>query len=212
LWYFSQRGYRPCRAVGSIHYSLFTTHCLFPRSAFHCPPFASQKPPFNSEVQPFPVKYFTFPPTPCYHSPCLPRGTKRSRRQPRWLPPPGPGSSSGFLCLIEHFPLSVLESAHTKKPGEGPVGQPIMAVSPSKPQLLPAAKLRGERSGRHRGTAVSPFAATLTRTLQLTEKTTTLSPALATLTRRVRHKSFACHPYKKQGVGVTSFKPKPLLF
>jgi hypothetical protein len=45
--------------------------------------------------------------------------------------------------------------------------------------------------------AVSPFLATLTSHLQLTENTATLSPAFATLADRVRHNSFVCHSYKK---------------
>ncbi len=45
--------------------------------------------------------------------------------------------------------------------------------------------------------AVSPFLATLTSHLQLTENTATLSPAFATLTDRVRHNSFVCHSYRK---------------
>jgi hypothetical protein len=45
--------------------------------------------------------------------------------------------------------------------------------------------------------AVSPFLATITSHLQLTENTATLSPAFATLTDRVRNNSFVCHSYKK---------------
>jgi len=45
--------------------------------------------------------------------------------------------------------------------------------------------------------SVTPFPATLTSHLQLAENTTTLSPAFATLARRVKHKSFVCHSYRK---------------
>jgi hypothetical protein len=50
---------------------------------------------------------------------------------------------------------------------------------------------------------LSPFPATLTTPSQLIENTVTLSPVFATLTGRVKHKSFACHSYKKQGGGGT---------
>jgi hypothetical protein len=42
-----------------------------------------------------------------------------------------------------------------------------------------------------------PGVASLAAILQLAENSATLSPAFATLTCRVRHKSFACHSYKK---------------
>jgi hypothetical protein len=59
--------------------------------------------------------------------------------------------------------------------------------------------------------SLSPFAATLTGFLQLTENKTTLSPAFATLTRRVKLNPFVCHSYKKHpGRGVTPFKPNLL--
>src|SRR5580658_10089070 len=48
-------------------------------------------------------------------------------------------------------------------------------------------------------TALSPFPATLAGPEQLHENAATLSPAFATLTDRVKHKSFVCHSYKKQG-------------
>jgi hypothetical protein len=46
--------------------------------------------------------------------------------------------------------------------------------------------------------SATPFLATLASHRQLAENKTTLSPAVATLTDRVKHKSFACHSYKKQ--------------
>jgi hypothetical protein len=53
--------------------------------------------------------------------------------------------------------------------------------------------------------SVSPFLATLTTSLQLTENTSTLSSAFATLTNLVNHNSFVCHSYKKhRGVGIPS--------
>ena len=49
------------------------------------------------------------------------------------------------------------------------------------------------------------LSATLTDTPQLHENKATLSLAFATLTRRVKHKSFVCHSYKKhRGVGYPS--------
>ena len=54
--------------------------------------------------------------------------------------------------------------------------------------------------------SLSPFAATLASSLQITEKSATLSPAFATLTSHVKHKSCVCHSYKKHpGVGCPSF-------
>jgi hypothetical protein len=44
---------------------------------------------------------------------------------------------------------------------------------------------------------LTPFPASLTDKSQLAENPATLSSFAATLTRRVKHKSFACHPYKK---------------
>ena len=45
--------------------------------------------------------------------------------------------------------------------------------------------------------SVTPFPATLTSHLQIAENATTLSPAFATLARRVKHKFFVCHSYRK---------------
>jgi hypothetical protein len=45
--------------------------------------------------------------------------------------------------------------------------------------------------------SLTPFPATLTSILQITEKPTTLSPAFATLASCVRHKSCVCHSYNK---------------
>jgi hypothetical protein len=50
---------------------------------------------------------------------------------------------------------------------------------------------------------LSPFPATLTSRPQLHENKTTLSPVFATLTRRVKHKFFVCHSYKKHGAWGT---------
>jgi hypothetical protein len=78
--------------------------------------------------------------------------------------------------------------------------------------LLPRAKARGTSRS-----PLSPVFATLTVHSQLVENTITLSLAFATLTDRVKHKSFACHSYKKHpGVGyiiaakVFSFEIPPL--
>ncbi len=45
----------------------------------------------------------------------------------------------------------------------------------------------------------SSFPSTLTSPSQIAENASTLSLAFATLTDRVKHKSFACHSYKKHG-------------
>jgi len=60
--------------------------------------------------------------------------------------------------------------------------------------------------------SLTPFPATLTSTLQITEKQASLSPAFATLTSRVKHKSCVCHSYKKHpGWGVPSFSANSAL-
>jgi hypothetical protein len=49
---------------------------------------------------------------------------------------------------------------------------------------------------------LTPFLATLTKSLQLTEKSGTLTPAVAALTQFVTSNSFICHSYEKTpGVG-----------
>jgi hypothetical protein len=54
--------------------------------------------------------------------------------------------------------------------------------------------------------SLTPFPATLTSTLQITEKPASLSPAFATLASRLKHKSCVCHSYKKHpGCGVPPF-------
>ena len=56
--------------------------------------------------------------------------------------------------------------------------------------------------------SLSPFPATLTDNSQLVENSATLSLAFAALTDHVKHKSFACHSYKKHrgwGQGLRSF-------
>jgi hypothetical protein len=54
---------------------------------------------------------------------------------------------------------------------------------------------------------LSPFPATLTSTLQITEKPASLSPAFATLTSRVKHKSCVCHSCKKHPGWGVPFSP-----
>ena len=44
---------------------------------------------------------------------------------------------------------------------------------------------------------LTPFPATHASSLQITDKSATLTPAFATLTSRVKHKSCVCHSYKK---------------
>jgi hypothetical protein len=55
--------------------------------------------------------------------------------------------------------------------------------------------------------SLTPFPATLTSTLQITEKPASLSPAFATLTSRVKHKSCVCHYYKKHPGWGVPFSP-----
>jgi hypothetical protein len=59
--------------------------------------------------------------------------------------------------------------------------------------------------------SLSPFPATLTGDLQLTENPATLSPFLATLTSHVTRNSFVCHSCKKHpGWGLHPPSPSPL--
>jgi len=67
-----------------------------------------------------------------------------------------------------------------------------------------------ERSRRVNFPPLTPFPATLTSHLQLAENKTTLSLAVATLTSRVKHKSFACHSYKKHPGRGYIFQAKSL--
>jgi excinuclease ABC subunit C len=54
--------------------------------------------------------------------------------------------------------------------------------------------------------SLTTLPATLARSLQITEKPTTLSPAFAALTSRIKHNPCVCHSYKKHpGWGVPSF-------
>jgi hypothetical protein len=55
--------------------------------------------------------------------------------------------------------------------------------------------------------SLTPFPATLTSTLQITEKPASLSPAFATLTSRVKHKSCVCHSYAKHPGWRVPFSP-----
>ena len=55
--------------------------------------------------------------------------------------------------------------------------------------------------------SLSPFAATLASSLQITEKSATLSPAIATLTSHVKRKSCVCHSYKKHPGWGVPFSP-----
>ena len=85
---------------------------------------------------------------------------------------------------------------------------PLHALSVSAFSSFPCLR-SGAPSGRHSALGFSPltpFPATLTSHLQLAENKTTLSPAVATLTSRVKHKSFACHSYRKHpGWGYAIF-------
>ena len=62
---------------------------------------------------------------------------------------------------------------------------------------------------------LSPLFATLTAHSQATENKATLSPFPATLTSHVKHKSFVCHSYEKQGgwgVPDIAFQIRPSTF
>jgi len=56
---------------------------------------------------------------------------------------------------------------------------------------------------------LTPLFATLAGSLQTAENIATLSPFPATLTSHVKHKSFVCHSYKKQGGWGTLSKYSP---
>src|SRR5579859_5471524 len=53
--------------------------------------------------------------------------------------------------------------------------------------------------GRKLSSPLGPLFATLTSCVQAAENTATLSPFPATLTSNLKHKSFVCHSYRKQG-------------
>jgi len=99
-------------------------------------------------------------------------------------------------ALSSHFgthPLSALAFCFSALPSSSFPNLPT--CQPSNPQPAPC---------------LTPFPATLTSQPQLPEKTATLSPAFATLTRRVKHKSFACHSYKKHpGWGLGPSRQMP---
>jgi hypothetical protein len=102
-------------------------------------------------------------------------------------PPPTRSKSTLLQLLIPpHFNSPRINTY--KKPGRG--------------SLLPAPKFCNSSLLPYRlcslaTVPVTPFSATLAGHSQLTENPATLSPAFATLTRRVKHKSFVCHSYKK---------------
>jgi hypothetical protein len=80
-----------------------------------------------------------------------------------------------------------------KKPGEGaPLSDPnvLQLVTTNASPMTPLPGYAERRRG------------TLTVSLQLPENKSTLGPTVANPTSRVRHKSFACHSYRKhRGVG-----------
>jgi hypothetical protein len=125
---------------------------------------------------------------------------------PKYSAPPGLPfyKNRRLLTRPESTLLQVLIPLHFnfprintyKKPGGGP--------PPFRPKVL---QLVTKQTSPHQSLSpvsplpVTPFPATLTSHLHLAENKTTLSPALATLKGRVKHKSFVCHSYKKQGGG-----------
>jgi hypothetical protein len=60
--------------------------------------------------------------------------------------------------------------------------------------------------------SLSPFFATLASRSQFIENATTLSPVFASLTDAVKHKSFACHSYRKHPGGGHHILHQNLLF
>src|SRR5580704_86855 len=118
--------------------------------------------------------------------------------------PPPTRSKSTLLQLLIRLHFNSPRINTYKKPGGGSL-LPTPKFYNSSLLVYPERCGRGPclpRSlvARHSSLAtvpVTPFSATLTGHSQLTENPPTLSPAVATLTRRVKHKSFACHSYKK---------------
>jgi hypothetical protein len=103
--------------------------------------------------------------------------------------------SNSFRTLRLRAVLARRIRTYEKTPrGEGLPGR---CTAGSLTILLPALSIGCQLSAV--SYPLSPFPATLTNPLQLTENSTTLSPVFATLTSHVKPKSFICHSYKKQG-------------
>jgi len=103
-----------------------------------------------------------------------------------WPPPTHSKSTLPQLLIPLHFNSPRINTY--KEPGRGSL---LAAPKIYNSSLLPC------RFCSLATVPVTPFSATLTGHWQPTEKPATLSPAVATLTRRVKHKSFVCHSYRK---------------
>jgi len=89
------------------------------------------------------------------------------------------------------LPASLRRATTSQFANVRPFSLNLLAACPANPDS------RTERSGSGNFLSLSPFPATLTDDLQLTENATTLSPFAATLTGRVKHNPFVCHSYGK---------------
>jgi hypothetical protein len=107
-------------------------------------------------------------------------------RPPASLPRATTGHFANRSLLIRAIGASALSS-----PDVRPFNLKLPAACPVNPER------RRERNRRGNFLSLSPFPATLTDDLQLTENATTLSPFAATLTSRVKHNPFVCHSYRK---------------
>jgi len=114
-------------------------------------------------------------------------------------------SESTLLQLLIPLHFNSLRINTYKKPGRGsrlPAPKFCNSSLPAPHYTLakqhpPVSFISFTSSTSFASPSVTPFPATLTSHLQLVENAAALSPAFATLTRRVKHKSFVCHSYKK---------------
>src|SRR5580765_477666 len=93
--------------------------------------------------------------------------------------------------MVAANPTSVSKSVPVSDLCVSVFGSPNL--SPFNYKLLALSVVEGSTVG----SLLTPFPATLASSLQITEKSATLSPVFATLTSRVKHKSCVCHSYKK---------------
>ena len=127
-------------------------------------------------------------------------------------------SESTLLQLLIPLHFNSLRINTYKKPGRGsrlPAPKFCNSSLPAPHYTLakqhpPVSFISFTSSTSFASPSVTPFPATLTGHRQLAENTTTLSPAVATLTRRVKHKSFVCHSYKKHPGGYSVNRESPL--
>jgi hypothetical protein len=113
------------------------------------------------------------------------------------LHPHCPPTSHGLPERSEGSALSSFNlELSTACPERGRANLPSLSPFPVYPELRRATLTRNPHSCR-KTPPVSPSFATLADGPQLAENSTTLSPVPATLTDTVKHKSFACHSYRK---------------